>query len=290
MEDYGKLLYDKLPQLYRTEDSKINPSPYPLKRFLEIAGVGFDYLAEKQEGHANMYDLYKTPNELLPYLGEMMGYKFPYEMSDIEQRNFLKVLPLLYKFKGTERVFDYLAQVVYGPQTRVNSEYRLNVDPINPYKHVIDIYIEVNGSFNDVIVRAERFHKFANNFRPINTVVNPVIQMFYADEYIRPTNTDIIASTLMRTITVEDYDKGRITERENILLLNFNEESYNVGNMDDSITIDVLVTKPTVETYDINPTDNSSEDYSISMGAVLNASKLNERFVLNTGSIITKLN
>ena len=316
-EDYGKKLYEALPPLYRREDAKIRPKPYPLKRFLQVAGTGFNFLAEKQEGHANMFDLYNTNSIFLPHLAEMMGYKFPYEMSEIEQRNFLKVLPDLYKYKGTSRVFDYLGQVVFGSTTRVHSDYRLNDDPKLPYYHVLDIYIEINGNLRDIGVRSERYRKFADTFRPLNTVINPIAQVYYTDEYFRNVNDDVMKNTIIYVKATDEYDRGRQSESSIIRLLNKDYESYNVGDnlndnffkggstlnkfqLNDSFVLngskystishrDTIIIKPVTEVFSSVKLDNSGEDYAITIGGTLNSGVLNSNFVLNKASTRTKL-
>jgi phage tail-like protein len=233
MVKYG-ITYDLLPPLYKKEDSNIRPVPFPLQRFLQVAGTGFDYLEEKAEGHSNLYDLDRTPAELLPHLAQMMGFDFPYEMSEFEQRSFLKVLPTLYKFKGTARVFDYLGQVIFGQFTRVESTYRLNIDPEEAYKHVIDVYVQVTGSTADITSRADRYRKFAENFRPLNTVLNPVVQLFYTDIYEILANADADVG-LIRHFESDVYDQSKLVDLDGIIRLrNIELESYNNSNFNDS--------------------------------------------------------
>lgn len=287
-EDYGKKLYEALPPLYRREDAKVRPKPYPLKRFLQVTGTGFNFLAKKQEGHSDMFNLYKTPSEFLPHLGEMLGYNFPYEMTEIEQRNFLKVLPYLYKFKGTEKVFDYLGIVVYGSKTKVRAEYRNNTDPANNYHHAIDIYLEISGSLSDIIERANRYNKFANNFRPMNTVINPIVQLFYDDVFTRLTNTDIIGETTMFNTTTDVYDRNIQRDLERISLLNFATDSYNRDNLAESREVINITVRPQHDSYDVIPTD-TNEDYALSWGGVLGLGRLGDNFKLGVANTRVKL-
>lgn len=279
MTNYGEKLYEMLPAIYKDEDAKIRPHPYPLKRFMKIAGTGFEHLEDKLQGHYNLYDLDRTPSELLPYLAEMMGFDFPYEMTEVEQRSFLKVLPLLYKFKGTAQVFDYLGQVIFGASTRVESTYRMNVDPELAYKHVIDVYVQVAGSTSDIAVRADRYNKFAENFRPLNTELNPVVQLFYSDIYeiLRNGDWDVTKATSKDT---EAYDKNRIAESaEKLALLLRDTESYNKVDLADSDSM-VAVEKPIFEVYS-KPFNDGATDNINYIGAKLNLARLNGTMILN---------
>lgn len=290
MTGYGKQLYDRLPPLYKRKDAEIKPVPLPLQRYLEVAGVGLDFMAEKIEGNNNLYDMDKVPKELLPHIANMLGYKFPYEMSEIEQRNFLKVLPYLYRFKGTAKVFDYLGQVVYGSQTRVHSNYRLNDNDLIPYKHLIDVYIEVNGNLTDVVIRSERYRKFAEDFRPLNTAINPIVQLFYTDVYLKRFNDDVMRTSIMTAKAIDLYDRNRQRDTEKIKLLNFASESYNVGRVNDSYSVDKAITPPTSEVFFRNYKDDSTEDYATTRGGTLNRGTLNNGgFILNKPSVRTRL-
>ena len=177
----GEVLYDLLPQLYKVEDAKQKPIPYPLKRYLQVAGIGLDFMRSKIEGHANIFDLDKAPPELLPHLAKMLGFEFPYDMTEKEQRSLLKVLPILYKLKGTQTVFDYLARQIFGLDAKAYSEWvsRGGLKGEN----LIEINVEASGELSNLQTRIDRYYKYSELFRPVNHKLFWRIILYHTDVY-----------------------------------------------------------------------------------------------------------
>ena len=177
----GEVLYDLLPQLYKVEDAKQKPIPYPLKRYLQVAGIGLDFMRSKIEGHANIFDLDKAPPELLPHLAKTLGFEFPYDMTEKEQRSLLKVLPILYKLKGTQTVFDYLARQIFGLDAKAYSEWvsRGGLKGEN----LIEINVEASGELSNLQTRIDRYYKYSELFRPVNHKLFWRIILYYTDVY-----------------------------------------------------------------------------------------------------------
>lgn len=172
----GDKLYDRLPGVYKKEDAAVKPDPYPLKRLFQIMGVSFDYLKDKMDGHMNLYDPDKCPVEFLPYLFQTLGFDHPYFLSESEQRSFLKALPTLYQYKGTPKVFMYLARNIFGADCDLSAVTRVG-DKIN-----IDLNVLLDGSVSGIDTKTANFRFFADKFRPVNRKLNVVITLFYGDE------------------------------------------------------------------------------------------------------------
>ena len=177
----GEVLYDLLPQLYKVEDAKQKPIPYPLKRYLQVAGIGLDFMRSKIEGHANIFDPDKAPPELLPHLAKMLGFEFPYDMTEKEQRSLLKVLPILYKLKGTQTVFDYLARQIFGLDAKAYSEW-ISRGGQNG-ENLIEINVESSGELSNLQTRIDRYYKYSELFRPVNHKLFWRIILYYTDVY-----------------------------------------------------------------------------------------------------------
>ncbi|AEZ50528.1 hypothetical protein F400_gp081 [Bacillus phage BCD7] len=184
----GEELYNLLPNIYKEEDSKIKPDPLPLKRFMQVVGTGLDFMREKIDGHFNLYDIDKCPPEFLPHLFRQIGFDIPYEMTEIEQRGLLKLVPTLYKLKGTSAVFDYLARQIYSKEATTNVVWKnrtYNPDGTVKDRNRIVITIDVNeGTGEDKIAqKLELFSKQAEKFRPVNHELFPSIILYYEDKY-----------------------------------------------------------------------------------------------------------
>lgn len=247
-KDFSELLYKTLPELYRREDAKVKPHPFPLKRFLQVTGVGFDHLKAKMDGHYDLYDLDKTPAQFLPYLANMMGFDFPYEMSEYDQRRFIKVLPLLYKYKGTYRVYEYLGQVIFGEDARAestlrpkphatlnDSRYQLSENLIlNTSQNVIDLRVSINGEIDLLNEKVERFSRFSDKFRPLNTKLIPIISLFYLDVLDRnqiydlsdPDRLFTFNDEIIAAPTYTNYDFISDILSDEYVLRNFSDEEF----------------------------------------------------------------
>lgn len=189
-------LYEKLPNAYRSEDSYISPNPYPLKRFLQVLGEGFNFIEDKITDFTNMFDAESTPTVLLDYISSMLGYKFPAELTDDEKIRLIIALPNIIKSKGTAISFKYLASIIYNsdaevtyiniPTTlicsndsRIRSTFNLT---LNGYRSLlVTVTTEWGNSAEDL---QAKFIKLAEFIRPINYTVNFAYLNYFNDSYI----------------------------------------------------------------------------------------------------------
>ena len=186
----GENLYNKFPELYLSEDAK---NGYALKKFMEVLGGGFDKAERDIINFSNIYNADLCPSSLLPLLAEQYGLEFPYDMDEATQRKFIKVLPFLYQYKGTDKAFKYLAREIFGEGTVTNS-YTLSPPEgvsweewINDPKTKEDwqkvfVRLEVNGENLYLDNREVNFIKFAELLRPVNRIIIPNLVLFYSDK------------------------------------------------------------------------------------------------------------
>ena len=138
----GDYLYNnKLPGVYKREDAKFL-NPYPLQRFLKLLGFGFDSMMDSIQAQEDLYDIDKCPVEFLSLIVETIGFVFPYALDEKEQRKFTKMLPKLYKAKGTPKAFEYLAREIFGTESEVKAYKELYKPGMTP-RQWRRIYVEV---------------------------------------------------------------------------------------------------------------------------------------------------
>lgn len=185
----GDNLYNKFPELYLSEDTK---NGYALKRFMEVLGGGFDKAEQDIINFSNIYNADLCPAPLLPLLAEQYGLEFPYDMDEATQRKFIKVLPFLYQFKGTDKAFKYLAREIFGEGTVTNSytltppqgvtwEEWINDPQTKSDWQKVFIRLEVDGENLFLDDREVNFVKFAELLRPVNRLIIPNLVLFYKD-------------------------------------------------------------------------------------------------------------
>ena len=100
-----KYLYNRLPEVYRKAD--INGGNETLLRFLSaLDDGGFRTLNLDIEKLYNIMSIEKAPQELIPVIGNMLGYKYVKEVDDRTQRKIVENLVELYKRNPTYTVTE----------------------------------------------------------------------------------------------------------------------------------------------------------------------------------------
>ena len=120
-EDLLRTLYEnKLPQVYREEDSKIK---YPLKRYLEsLIEGGFKGAIEDIEGLLLLTDPNSVPESLFPFLCESFGLEYFPDIDVTYQRKFLLNLGELVRRRGTFSSIHFLAKVLTGLESEITKD------------------------------------------------------------------------------------------------------------------------------------------------------------------------
>ena len=228
-----EFLYDKrLPEVYKTYD-KESVSNMPLKRLMQVFGVGFGYMENTIDNISKVYDIDNCPAELLSHVADTIGFSFPYALTDREQRKFLKALPKLYKAKGTPRAFEYLAREIFGEGSSVEAYKATYKEGMSP-KEWRKIYIEVsyNNEQFDLGKKQEYFRAFSELVRPVNTSLISILTGYLADKYNPELIDDqFVKDTITETIVEEPYNSKQISESYMTQVVKIDETSKLDGEM-----------------------------------------------------------
>lgn len=184
-DNFDLQLYNMLPPIYRKEDAKIRPNPEPLKRFLKILHEGgFKPLIEKIDSHQNLMDIDVADSKYLHLLVWTLGLDFPYNMTDKDRRKYLKIIPSLYKSKGTADSFNFLAREIFSTKTNIHTRAEVYKEGMTPEEwRRIFIDIEVDGALPDLQRKEENFRKFVEIVRPVNRILVINLILAYYTEY-----------------------------------------------------------------------------------------------------------
>jgi len=184
-DNFDKQLYNMLPPIYRKEDAKIKPHPEPLKRFLKILHEGgFKPLIERIESLQNLTDIDNADPNSIHLLVQTLGLDFPYNMSDKERRKYLKIIPSIYKSKGTADSFNFLAREIFSTKTKIHTRAEIYKEGMTPEEwRRIFIDIEVDGALPDLQRKEENFRKFVEIVRPVNRILVINLILAYYTEY-----------------------------------------------------------------------------------------------------------
>lgn len=107
--DLATWMYEHLPAMmrYRDEDEH-------LKNLISVLAEGLSGIREDVENFVQLVDVDNCPAELLPHLGAMLGFEFPYDLPEDQQRNFIRSIVSLYRVKGTPMALKFVASRLIG--------------------------------------------------------------------------------------------------------------------------------------------------------------------------------
>src|SRR5690606_32940481 len=105
-----------------------------------------------------IHDIDNIDSKYLPLIAKTLGLDFPYIVDENTQRKFLKIVPVLYKLKGTESSFNYLAREIFSTKSKITTTVPQYKEGI-PKEELRKIYlnIEVDGALPDLQRKEENF-------------------------------------------------------------------------------------------------------------------------------------
>jgi hypothetical protein len=122
--DFGEFLYNRLPEIYRTEDAN---NSYTLEKFLDVLNEGgFKTIIDKLNGLDNLIDIDNIPAEYLKHTCSLFGFDYstlddsynPVLPEWFIRRLLSNIMPLLRK-KGTKSCINYIARELTGFKSSV---------------------------------------------------------------------------------------------------------------------------------------------------------------------------
>lgn len=117
-DTFGEKLYNRLPALYRTEDSNNNLA---LKRYLEsLSEGGFAKLINEMNGLLNIVDPEKTPHKVLKYLFGQYGVTMFQGVDEKLLRKLLQIISDILARKGSKSTIYYIASILTGCECVIN--------------------------------------------------------------------------------------------------------------------------------------------------------------------------
>lgn len=109
-KNIGEYLYQRLPELYRRRDTE-QGIDYALYRFLQVFNEGgFSTLLKEMITLYDILQVDKMPSEVVPLLGQLLGYAYREDLEEDIQRKIIQNLIELYKRKGTKSVLNFIAR------------------------------------------------------------------------------------------------------------------------------------------------------------------------------------
>lgn len=108
---FADWMYERIPGYTRARDAA---EGYPLRQLVAVLAVSATGLKEDAEKLLLLTDPETCPEAMLPRLGAMLGFEFPYDLSVAQQRAFVKFMVDIYRIKGTPNSLRSVASRLIG--------------------------------------------------------------------------------------------------------------------------------------------------------------------------------
>lgn len=169
--DLATWMYEHLPAMtrYRDEDGH-------LKNLISVLAEGLVGIYEDVENFVQLVDVDNCPSEMLPHLGAMLGFEFPYDLPEEQQRNFIRTAVSLYRIKGTPTAIKFLASRMIGGGFRITIE---NEDHV---AKTFDVRLEADEGSTILSQIENKVAYLVNIYSPAGIIPHLVVAYFNREE------------------------------------------------------------------------------------------------------------
>lgn len=215
-------LYNRLPQVYRTEDTQLL-----LKRFIEtFVEGGYAPLLEDTVNIMDLLDVDKCPSRFLPNLCYMYGYEYSLELPELFQRRLLKYIVEMYKRKGTKSVVRFIARELTGFDSEIieNKDFDANNIEVTgwdkSFKNYRNFILRLTAPEEDssLFNKESIVAQIIKNFLPTNSQALVITSYWIKEE------SDLIRKVEEQELTLNVKD----TSTEQLVLGGTNETCYDI--------------------------------------------------------------
>lgn len=215
-------LYNRLPQVYRTEDTQLL-----LKRFIEtFVEGGYAPLLEDTVNIMDLLDVDKCPSRFLPNLCYMYGYEYSLELPELFQRRLLKYIVEMYKRKGTKSVVRFIARELTGFDSEIieNKDFDANNIEVTgwdkSFKNYRNFILRLTAPEEDssLFNKESIVAQIIKNFLPTNSQALVITSYWIKEE------SDLIRKVEEQELTLNVKD----THTEQLVLGGTNETCYDI--------------------------------------------------------------
>lgn len=244
------------------------------------------------KGDSSYYPVAKPAQGAIANFFDLETPAYNISLTEGEKRQFLDLLPTLYSYKSSKRVFTFLGRYVFGNETEVVTE-RIDRTASSTGFHTINLSVTVGDDVLNLGEMSTRYALFAENFRPVNHKLNVTFTIIYYEEYDARNASDSQHLESMLETGTDVY--ATASANDNIYmdgLLSTDTESYTTSStVDDSLHTNALQEVST-ELYGGVQSD-ATTDFVTTLGSRLSfpnsASRLSSGFRLSSPTTETVL-
>jgi phage tail-like protein len=194
----AEYLYNRLPGIYRSEDTK---NLNQLQRFLQVlAEGGFDKVLHDTEGLLSLIDINQIPEEYLPLMASDLGFEFPFDLDPQTQRTYIRNAIQSYKIKGTKKALEFMIREL--------TRFKTNIE-IDKALRKIEVYLEVNLARQDFDRVVDKVRFIVDEYSPPYKILNLINTFLWEEDHftVGRVETESMTVTPPMTDVTTGYEK-----------------------------------------------------------------------------------
>lgn len=164
--------------------------------FLKLAGITTSVLKNNIDSFISLYSAENCPENLLPYLAELVGYKYNNEINSDYNRVIIKYFPYLLRYRGSAEGFKLATALSLN--TDIDEDLNFSLDNIlinvDYEKAIITIYCPAEDPIR---------HDLLESVRPLGMTINIITDASIIN------NTDEIETQVKAIPVIEKYQNTR---------------------------------------------------------------------------------
>lgn len=207
---FGDILYNSLPEVYRTEDEKAN---FALKRYLQsLSEGGFAKVIEETNNLLTLVDSEKIDTKLLPILFKSYGFEIFNGVPEMYLRKLLPMVSELFSMKGSITSVEFLTSIISGVKSTIDVSESFNED------HAVDVILEMDyGAEQSEMPDRQQLLRIIREFVPFFCNVTIVFSYFFSEEF----KTYVQEAYFLDTVQTSNEDSISDVEFEEELIQKF---------------------------------------------------------------------
>lgn len=170
--DMGAYLYSLLAESARERDEE---QGFPLQQLCAVLGSGLTDVRGDADLIPSLVNLDTCPVAQLPRLSQMLGFDFPFDLPEDQQRAFVRSAVSLYRLKGTPAALRFVVTRVIG------NGFKLDITNEDYVGKTFDVQLTAVQDDASLNAFENKVVYLVGLYSPAGLIPNIVIVYYYAD-------------------------------------------------------------------------------------------------------------
>jgi phage tail-like protein len=192
-------MWERVPEMTRERDYALSRpgAPLdewerpkgPLRELVDVLAHGFDLIKGDIDQFEKLIDVDNCPASLLPFIGDMLGSEFPYDLTVEQQRTYLRSLIRMYRTKGTAWTLRLAAMRVIG------SGFDIEVTNESHIAKTFDVVVTAQQGANANQLE-QKIRYMVDQYSPAGMIPDVRVAYFFGDVWDATNTSDGYAASV----------------------------------------------------------------------------------------------